>query len=84
MSRGSKEYTDKDGTTHHTDYNDTGRHSYNYDDGGNITKDHATYKDNQDYHYNSPDHNMNDVSWTPEDQYNEFNGIMQDFQSVDF
>jgi len=64
MGRGSKETTNSDGTTHHTDYNDIGRHSYDYDDRGNVTGSHATYNDNQDKHYDSPDHSMNDVSWT--------------------
>lgn len=75
MSRGSHETSNNDGTTHHTDYSDCGRHSYDYDDEGNVTGDHATYNDDQDSHIEGLNYNMNDVEWTPEDQYNEFEGL---------
>ena len=47
MSTGcSNKYNEKTGQVHHTDYNDYGRHSFDYDPlTGDITHDHSKAKE---------------------------------------
>jgi hypothetical protein len=55
----SHHYNEDSGTVHHTDYNDEGRHSFDYDpQSGAITNDHSVSNDNQDVKTNWPDSNM--------------------------
>ena len=60
MSSGiNSKYNEQTGKVHHTDYNDEGRHSFDYDPlTGDITKDHSVSNENQDKKVQWPNSNM--------------------------
>lgn len=58
-SGNNHKYDEQNGTVHHTDYTDEGRHSFDYDPlTGDITKDHSVSNDNQDEKVQWPNSNM--------------------------
>lgn len=58
-SGNNQSYDEEKGTVHHTDYNDEGRHSFDYDPlTGDITNDYSVSNENQDEKEQWPDSNM--------------------------
>ena len=66
MSKGcNNSYNENTGLVHHTDYNDEGRHSFDYDSlTGNITHDHSVSNEDQDEKIQWPDSNLWDDSYS--------------------
>ncbi len=60
MSSGcNNKYNEETGLVHHTDYNDYGRHSFDYDPlTGDVTHDHSVSNENQDEKIQWPDSNI--------------------------
>jgi hypothetical protein len=60
MSSGcNNSYNEGTGLVHHTDYDDEGRHSFDYDPlTGDITHDHSVSNENQDEKIQWPDSNI--------------------------
>ena len=60
MSTGcNNTYNEITGLVHHTDYDDDGRHSFDYDPlTGDVTNDHSVSNENQDEKTQWPDSNI--------------------------
>jgi len=60
MSSGcNNTYNEETGLVHHTDYDDDGRHSFDYDPlTGDVTHDHSVSNENQDEKTQWPDSNI--------------------------